>query len=123
MNIDNFGAMPTILDLSLYVGILIVLYILFKDKLGFIKEYVDKFLKSTPKVAEDVVVIDETIPAEDIHNDSELFFRLIKSWKQTKDLAEQYGADKAVKIADEMFPHLIPEEEKNVERENTSSYS
>ena len=123
MNIDNFGAMPSALDLGLYVGVVIVLYVLFKDKLGFVKEYADKFLKSAPNLVEDIVIIDDKVPADDIHDDSELFFRLIKSWKQTKDLAEQYGADKAVEIADEMFPHLIPKEEKNVERENTVSYS
>lgn len=123
MNIDNFGAMPSALDLGLYVGVVIVLYVLFKDKLGFVKEYADKFLKSAPKLVDDIVIIDNNFPADDIHDDSELFFRLIKSWKQTKDLAEQYGADKAVEIADEMFPHLIPKEEKNVERENTVSYS
>jgi hypothetical protein len=37
-----------------------------------------------------------------------LFFDLVVSWKQTRDLAQRSGCDKAVKVADEMFPFLSP---------------
>ena len=44
-----------------------------------------------------------------------VFFDLVKSWKKTRDLAEDYGATRAVEIADEMFPHLVPTEDLNDE--------
>tara|TARA_Y100000385_G_scaffold109502_1_gene113702 strand:+ start:1716 stop:2090 length:375 start_codon:yes stop_codon:yes gene_type:complete len=119
MNIDNFGAMPSTLDVCLYLGVLIVVYVLFQDKLGPVKEFITNFLrKAKPTRNTEVVAIDENVVADEIHSESELFFKLIRSWKLTKDLAEQYGANKAVEIADEMFPHLIPKDEDNVKREN-----
>lgn len=119
MNIDNFGAMPSTLDVCLYLGVLIVVYVLFQDKLGPVKEFITNFLrKAKPTRNTEVVTIDENVVADEIHSESELFFKLIRSWKLTKDLAEQYGANKAVEIADEMFPHLIPKDEDNVKREN-----
>ena len=119
MNIDNFGAMPSTLDVCLYLGVLIVVYVLFQDKLGPVKEFITNFLrKARPTRNTEVVTIDENVVADEIHSESELFFKLIRSWKLTKDLAEQYGANKAVEIADEMFPHLIPKDEDNVKREN-----
>ena len=119
MNIDNFGAMPSTLDVCLYLGVLIVVYVLFQDKLGPVKECISNFLrKAKPTRNTEVVAIDENVVADEIHSESELFFKLIRSWKLTKDLAEQYGANKAVEIADQMFPHLIPKDEDNVKREN-----
>ena len=119
MNIDNFGAMPSTLDVCLYLGVLIVVYVLFQDKLGPVKEFISNFLrKAKPTRNTEVVAIDENVVADELHSDSELFFKLIRSWKLTKDLAEQYGANKAVEIADQMFPHLIPKDEDNVKREN-----
>tara|TARA_B100002019_G_C21200064_1_gene563530 strand:+ start:646 stop:1020 length:375 start_codon:yes stop_codon:yes gene_type:complete len=119
MNIENFGAMPSTLDVCLYVGVLIVVYVLFQDKLGPVKEFITNFLrKARPTRSTEVVTIDENVVADEIHSESELFFKLIRSWKLTKDLAEQYGANKAVEIADQMFPHLIPKDEDNVKREN-----
>ena len=37
-----------------------------------------------------------------------LFFDLVVSWKQTRDLAKLSGCDKAVEVADQMFPYLSP---------------
>jgi len=122
MILFNFGAMPIVLDWCLYGVVAIVLYVLFKDRLGSVQELFGKIIRSTPKL-NDIISVDDNKPADEIYNDSELFFKLIKSWKETKDLAEQYGADKAVDIADQMFPHLIPKEENNVKRENPISYS
>jgi len=42
-------------------------------------------------------------------NDPEdTFFKLVVSWKQTRDLAVQSGCSEAVKVADQMFPYLSP---------------
>ena len=90
MNIDNFGAMPSTLDVCLYLGVLIVVYVLFQDKLGPVKEFITNFLrKAKPTRNTEVVTIDENVVADEIHSESELFFKLIRSWKLTKDLAEQ----------------------------------
>ena len=37
-----------------------------------------------------------------------VFFDLVVSWKQTRDLAELSGCKKAVEVADQMFPYLSP---------------
>lgn len=112
MNIeDNFGAMKPI-DFTLYVGVVIVLYLLFQNQILKVKDRlleVWKNAKYNKNLTKDTVVSpDSSVRIDTIYNDSELFFRLIKSWKETKDLAEQYGSTKAVEIADEMFPYLIP---------------
>jgi hypothetical protein len=41
-------------------------------------------------------------------NNEDVFFKLIVSWKQTRDLAVQSGCVEAVKVADQMFPFLSP---------------
>jgi hypothetical protein len=38
----------------------------------------------------------------------DVFFDLVASWKQTRDLAVKSGCSEAVKVADQMFPHLSP---------------
>jgi len=44
----------------------------------------------------------------DTKSDKSLFFDLVVSWKQTRDLAEKSGCAKAVEVADQMFPYLSP---------------
>jgi hypothetical protein len=41
-------------------------------------------------------------------NTKNVFFDLVVSWKQTRDLAEKSGCTKAVEVADQMFPYLSP---------------
>jgi hypothetical protein len=41
-------------------------------------------------------------------NKDDVFFKLVVSWKQTRDLAEKSGCSEAVKVADQMFPFLSP---------------
>ena len=38
----------------------------------------------------------------------DIFFKLIVSWKQTRDLAAKLNCSEAVKVADQMFPYLSP---------------
>ena len=63
---------------------------------------------STPKVVvkePEVVVIDpNTVKQEN----KDLFFSLVLAWKQTRDLAAQSKCQKAVEVADQMFPYLSP---------------
>lgn len=91
-------------DLALYAGAAVVLFVLFKDRLGFmpklVQDLIDKAKTLLPnKVAADKLVIKQT---------DDVFFDLVTSWKQTRDLAVKYGCSEAVKVADQMFPYLSP---------------
>lgn len=87
----------TFTDITLYGGILLVLWVLFKDKLGGVTEFVKDLLSNK-----------STVRLPEITKDSQLFFELIASWKKTRDLAEQSGCVKAVEAVDQLFPHLNP---------------
>ena len=107
--LENFGAGLSTVDLVLYAGLLVVLYVLFQEQvnkiLGKLKDNLNSWKDNSNN---------NLIPVDVDYSDSiedDVFFELIKSWKQTRDLAEIYGADKAVEIADQMFPYLVPKEE------------
>ena len=95
-------------DLALYAGIGIVLWVLFKDKLSPIQTMILDFVKQFTKKSPTLDVI-KTIEknTESVDNPA-LFFDLVVSWKQTRDLAEKSGCAKAVEVADQMFPYLSP---------------
>ena len=112
-------------DLALYAGVGIILWVLFKDKLSPVQKllmgFVDKVkgvnnnsslpVVNVPSVSP--VVIPKRTDAEDT------FFKLVVSWKQTRDLAVQSGCSEAVKVADQMFPFLSP----NVCKQNEDKVS
>ena len=110
---EEFAAKTGPMDLVLYAGIAMVLWILFKEKfisvlspvLANIKNAVQKKTDgvSVPKIDEVVLPKSVGTPETD-----EVFFKLIVSWKQTRDLAEKSGCPEAVKVADQMFPFLSP---------------
>jgi len=131
---DEFskGVGPT--DLMLYAGIGLVIWVLFKDKLspiqlvlGSLLQNVKNFLNQPKNVTvppatnskiEDVLsapLVDKTKP----NKEQDLFFKLVVSWKETRDLALECGCPKAVEVADTMFPYLSPnvcgKEKQNVE--------
>jgi hypothetical protein len=98
-------------DLALYAGVGLVLWVLFKDKLSPVQKFLlslTEKIKSgsalpvvnVPSVSP--VVVPKRTDAEDT------FFKLVVSWKQTRDLAVQSGCSEAVKVADQMFPYLSP---------------
>lgn len=94
-------------DLMLYAGVGIVLWVLFKDKLSPVQKLLSNLfssitnhkLPSLPSVNTEPVV---HVPSDDV------FFDLVVSWKQTRDLAVRSGCSKAVEVADQMFPYLSP---------------
>jgi hypothetical protein len=108
--LENFGAGLSTVDLVLYAGLLVVLYVLFQEQINKIVNNLKNNFNSWQdnKNKTDLIPVDVEYP-DSIQDD--VFFELIKSWKQTRDLAEIYGADKAVEIADQMFPYLVPKEE------------
>lgn len=100
-------------DLALYAGVGLVLWVMFKDKLSPVQKLLTSLIDgiknktsggkvSLPTVALPTV----TAPVKD--NNEDVFFRLVVSWKQTRDLAVQSGCTEAVKVADQMFPFLSP---------------
>lgn len=105
---DQFSSKLSTMDLALYAGVGIVLWVMFKDKLSPVQKMVQDFLTKVKsdvvdkvvEVPKPVIAVASSEPGEDV------FFDLVKSWKQTRDLAVQSGCDEAVKVADEMFPYL-----------------
>lgn len=117
-------------DLALYAGVGIVLWVLFKDKLSPVQkvvlQVVDQVKKLLGKVGEKTVVVKPLPSRDDVaRNDEDIFFDLVVSWKQTRDLAVRSGCTKAVEVADQMFPYLSPTvcEEEDTSTPTTSSYS
>jgi hypothetical protein len=102
-------------DLALYAGAGIILWILFKDKLsplsGLVKLLQEKVLGLFSKTTTSVVpvVVPEINPVTYNKDKEDVFFKLVVSWKQTRDLAFKSGCDEAVKVADQMFPYLSPQ--------------
>lgn len=97
-------------DLMLYAGVGIVLWVLFKDKLSPVQKFiVDSIGNLKPKnnvVKKDSVPVSS--PVSSATENQDVFFDLVVSWKQTRDLAEKSGCTKAVEVADQMFPFLSP---------------
>lgn len=114
---QEFSSRLSTTDLALYAGVGLVLWVLFKDKLSPVQKLLggllDQFknaasnvslpVVNVPKI--DPVVIPTTAAAS---GKDDTFFKLVVSWKQTRDLAEKSGCAEAVKVADQMFPFLSP---------------
>lgn len=109
---NEFASRLTPLDLALYAGLGLVLWVLFKDRMSPVQKFVSDLIskiKSQP-------VLDKLPPAPNVSstykvNDTkkeDVFFKLVASWKQTRDLAVASQCEEAVKVADQMFPFLSP---------------
>lgn len=88
-------------DLALYAGCGLVLWVLFQDKLGGLKDIMGSLfnkinLTKLPAVNTSIVKREDK------------FFQLLTAWKKTRDLAVEIGCDEAVKSIDQMFPYLSP---------------
>jgi hypothetical protein len=111
-NFQEFSSRLSTTDLALYAGAGIILWVLFKDKLSPVQEFLLGLMNkvrpsnslSTPVV--NVPKIEPVVISE--ANKDDVFFKLVVSWKQTRDLAEQSGCVEAIKVADQMFPFLSP---------------
>ncbi len=113
---SEFSSRLTTTDLALYAGIGLIIFVLFKDKLSPVQKIILDLMQkakglttttaktSTVNVVSPVVKTEPVVTAEN----EDLFFRLVVSWKQTRDLAQESGCSEAVKVADQMFPFLSP---------------
>lgn len=108
---DQFSSSLGPTDLALYAGVGIVLWVMFKDKLSPVQKILSPLLhKATNLFSNNSVAINTVKPVSpaQINAKNDLFFRLVESWKQTRDLAQQSGCEEAIKVADQMFPYLSP---------------
>jgi hypothetical protein len=114
---QEFSSRLSTTDLALYAGLGLVLWVMFKDKLSPVQQLLTSIITKAKGIVQspntvqlpvvevpkiDAVVVPKKTDTEDT------FFKLVVSWKQTRDLAVQSGCSEAVKVADEMFPFLSP---------------
>lgn len=109
----EFSQKVTPTDLMLYAGAGLVIWVLFKDRMSpvqaLLTSLVDKVLKLKESVSNNTAAPVVSLPSVDVVKPTEdVFFKLVVSWKQTRDLALKAGCDEAVKVADQMFPFLSP---------------
>lgn len=114
---DDFAASVKPTDLALYAGVGLVLWILFKDRLSPVSSFVSSLVEKAkellnvkkPTVADNITLPQpvEAVVIKD-KDKEDIFFKLVVSWKQTRELALLSGCSKAVDVADEMFPYLSP---------------
>lgn len=111
---EEFASKVGPMDLALYAGVGMVLWVLFKDKLSPVQKILGDLVNKAKGLVNinksDVVpvVVPEVKPVVVGDSKEDNFFKLVVSWKQTRDLAVANGCDEAVKVADQMFPYLSP---------------
>lgn len=109
---DQFASRLGPTDIALYAGAGLVLWILFKDKMSPVQTVLSNLLSKFKKPPDTLgsiplPVLTTNKPVVE-KSKEDTFFRLVNSWKQTRDLAVLSGCDKAVEVADQMFPFLSP---------------
>lgn len=107
---QQFSSKLTPTDLALYAGVGLVVWVLFKDKLSPVQQLVLSLIGklkggSSPNLVSVNLPTTSTVAANPT---DDVFFDLVVSWKQTRDLAVKSGCVEAVKVADQMFPFLSP---------------
>lgn len=113
---DQFSSRLSTTDLALYAGVGLVLWVLFKDRLSPVQKIVLSIVDKVKSIFvnnKKISVIDtnNAVPVVVTTNSDkteDVFFNLVVSWKQTRDLAVKSGCTEAVKVADQMFPFLSP---------------
>lgn len=116
---EEFSRSVKPMDLALYAGVGLVLWVLFKDKMSPVQNFVLSLVDKAKSLVGGSKKVVETNPVSVVNkkgflgfgaNDDkqDVFFQLVVSWKQTRDLAVKSGCVEAVKVADQMFPYLSP---------------
>lgn len=109
---EQFSSKLSTTDLAVYAGAGLIVWVLFKERLApvqkLLSDLVNKIKGSVSAPKHDVVVPEVKPVVVTEENKEDVFFKLVVSWKQTRDLAVQSGCVEAVKVADQMFPFLSP---------------
>jgi len=95
-------------DLALYAGAGLILFVLFKDRLSPVQKLLGDLLSQAKGIVAKPIVTESQKQTLVTPASNDVFFDLIASWKQTRDLAVKSGCSEAVKVADQMFPYLSP---------------
>lgn len=99
---EQFASRLRATDVALYAGVALVLWVVFKDRLTPVQSFLSSLLEKVKGVVTRTKTVSTKPQVDDV------FFQLVVSWKQTRDLAEKSGCAEAVKVADQMFPFLSP---------------
>jgi hypothetical protein len=114
---QEFSSRLSTTDLALYAGAGIILWVLFKDKLSPVQSLLMSLMDKAKGLTKgntvtlptvDVPKVDPVVLPKTVSDKDDVFFKLVVSWKQTRDLAEKSGCIEAIKVADQMFPFLSP---------------
>lgn len=118
---DQFASKLGPTDLALYAGAGIILWVLFKDKLSPVQQFITGLFNKKTSTTVESTKTDTTVSTDNILSNifnpvptvqkaekQDTFFNLVVSWKKTRDLAVKSGCEKAVEVADQMFPFLSP---------------
>lgn len=101
---EEFSSSLKPMDLALYAGAGMILWVIFKEKLSPVQKLLgDLIVKAKAFLGSQSKVINSSV-----EKNNDIFFQLVTSWKQTRDLAVKSGCLEAVKVADQMFPFLSP---------------
>jgi hypothetical protein len=108
---EQFSSRVGPTDLALYAGVGLVMWVLFKDKLSPVQKLLGSLVEQFKGSSSVLPLVN--VPTVDpvkvpVKGEEDIFFKLVVSWKQTRDLAVASGCDEAVKVADQMFPYLSP---------------
>lgn len=128
---QEFSGRLNTTDLALYAGVGLVLWVMFKDKLSPVQKLLGGLVEKLKGVVSnnsvklptvDVPKVDPVVlPKATGETKDDTFFKLVVSWKQTRDLAEKSGCVEAIKVADQMFPYLSPNVCKAVTNEDKTT--
>lgn len=115
---EEFSSSVGPTDLALYAGIGVVLFVLFKDKLSpvqkMIMDLVNSAKDTVSNMSEPASVVTVKVPMPElpkvgpVKEKEDVFFKLIASWKQTRDLSQKSGCGEATEKLDEIFQYLSP---------------
>lgn len=115
---EEFSASLGPTDLALYAGAGIVIWVLFKDRMSPVQKMLMDFFSSVKETVVDMTeksppsVVTVKVPMPELPKsakpEEDNFFKLVASWKQTRDLAEKSKCEEAVKMLDDIFQYLSP---------------
>lgn len=105
---EEFSSSLKPVDLALYAGAGMILWVLFKDRLSPVQKFVGDLVNQIKGVVAKTPIVEAVKPTLAAPESNDIFFELVVSWKQTRDLAVKSGCSEAVKVADQMFPYLSP---------------
>lgn len=107
---QEFTSKLSSMDLALYAGAGLIIWLLFKEQLNPVQKFVDSVINKVTNLvgqSDKSNTVVEVVTNNSVKEDN--FFKLIASWKQTRDLAKASGCVEAVQAIDKLFPYLSPQ--------------